>query len=174
MVTFAAKYECSYEDCQTEIFYAFNISNSSNQTIFYNLTSLNSASGDKNGQVIWTANNSSGSLNPAQNVTVLCTVQCNNGGAGESGVAQGMFQAGAAPLLTLGGQQLQFWFWTSGVNTANQLINICDTDSFSITENTDAQNNATGNGFNIGLGGGGGALTTDNICIQVFDEGTSY
>lgn len=70
-------------------------------------------------------------------------------------------------LTTLGGQQLQFRFWTSGDVTTKQLINLCGTNGFSITESTDLQNNATGNGFNVGLGGGGGDCTTENICISV-------
>jgi hypothetical protein len=162
MVTFAAKTQDTsiYE---TIVSYQFKISNSSTQTIAYDFSSLNS------GCYVSGNSGSSGSLDPGQNVTVSCDI---NGG--DADVALTMLQAGAAPLLTLGGQQLQFRFWTHGSQTTNQYINICGTNGFSITEDTDSQNNATGNGFNIGLGGGGGSLTTENICIQVFNAGTSY
>lgn len=163
MVTFAAKTQDTsiYE---TIVSYQFKISNSSTQTIAYDFSSLNGA-----GLSVQFSAGHSGSLYPGQNVTVPCEI---NGG--EADVASTMFQAGAAPLLTLGGQQVQFRFWTPGSQTTNQYINICRTNGFSIMEDTDSQNNATGNGFNIGLGGGGGSLTTENICIQVFNAGTSY
>lgn len=57
-----------------------------------------------------------------------------------------------------------FRFWSSG---NEQYVNICDVNGFSITDDTSEQNNASGNGYSIGLGGGGGDCTTQNICIQV-------
>jgi hypothetical protein len=105
-------------------------------------------------------------LNPGEQTSVTFTVTSPNSDV-DNDVAYTMLQAGAAPLMTLAGEQLQFRFWTSGDATTNQLINLCATNNFAVTENTDVQNNVTGNGFIIGLGGGGGPCDTENICIQV-------
>ena len=178
MVTFAAKSK-TYETSGTvgnavgptavwggvNVFYQFNFSNASSQSIDYDLNPLSGASGNA-GTLHWTSGNPSGSLNPGEQASVTFTVTSPNSDV-DNDVAYTMLQAGAAPLMTLAGEQLQFRFWTSGDATTNQLINLCATNNFAVTENTDVQNNVTGNGFIIGLGGGGGPCDTENICIQV-------
>jgi hypothetical protein len=108
-------------------------------------------------------------LNAGQEATVTFTVTSPDSDV-DNDVAYTMLQAGAAPLMTLAGEQLQFRFWSSGDATTNQLINLCATNNFAITEDTDVQNNASGNGFIVGLGGGGGPCDTENICIQVSSQ----
>jgi hypothetical protein len=181
MVTFAAKSK-TYETSGTvsnavgptavwggvNIFYQFNISNNSSQSFDYDLNPLSSTSGH-GGTLHWTSGNPSGSLNAGQEATVTFTVTSPDSDV-DNDVAYTMLQAGAAPLMTLAGEQLQFRFWSSGDATTNQLINLCATNNFAITEDTDVQNNASGNGFIVGLGGGGGPCDTENICIQVSSQ----
>ena len=51
-----------------------------------------------------------------------------------------------------------------------QYVNLLGENGFTITENIQTQNNVTGNGVEIGLGGGGYYLNTKNICFQVTDS----
>ncbi len=85
----------------------------------------------------------------------------------ESGKNQ-MLQAGSATLLTVGGQPVNFWFWTHSSNT-KQNIDICPSDYYEITECTSSHSIAEGKGFSITLNGSG----TDNICITI-DSNNAY
>jgi hypothetical protein len=113
MVTFAAKskgYETSGAVGNatgfiavwggTNIFYGFNISNNSSQTISYDLTTLGNDSGNQ-GTVNWTAGSPSGSLSPETSVSVTFTVTSPDSD-GHNNDACTMLQAGGAPLLNLG------------------------------------------------------------------------
>ena len=145
------------------VFFQLNFSNTSSQAINDDLNPLSRASGN-GGTIHWTSGNPSGPLYSGELASVTFIVTSPDSDADQD-VACTMLHAGAAPLMTMAGEQLQFRFWTSGDATTNQLINLCATDDFAITESTDVQNNATGNGFIIGLGGG--PCDTENICIQV-------
>jgi hypothetical protein len=79
-------------------------------------------------------------------------------------------QIGSAPLLTINGQTLDFWFWNSDeLGDHTQYINLIGNNGFTVTTNTSIQNTVTGNDLIIGLGGCGGNLSTTNICIQVYE-----
>jgi len=107
--------------------------------------------------------NMSGTVAPQSEVSVNFNVN----GPLNKNVSYTLFQQGAIPLLTVGGSQVCFRFWTQGETTNSQYININDGNGFVVVENTDLQNNVQGNGYLIGLGGGGGTCETLNVCIQV-------
>ena len=76
----------------------------------------------------------------------------------------GEIQYGSASLFTVNNATVNFWFWSG---SGDQYINLLADNGFSVSVNTSIQNNLTGNGVDIGLGGCGGSLNTQNVCIQI-------
>lgn len=56
---------------------------------------------------------------------------------------------------------------------AKQYVNIVGDNGFTVTVNTDTQNNVTGNGVEIQNGGAGGPLNADNMCFHISDTGAT-
>ncbi len=153
----------------TTIYYTFNITNSTSASVTYDLSCLNSPA---NYPLVCTSGSMSGSLSDGQSASVSFTVSSADT-AIHNNVASVLLQAGSAPLITVNDQPINFWFYTKGDTTTTQLIQILTSGSFVQTENTDLQCNVTDSSVPlvVGLGGGGGKCTTQNICIQVV---TSY
>ena len=85
-------------------------------------------------------------------------------------VDNGPLQIGSAPILSINGSYVNFWFWnTESYLNITQYINLIANDGFTTQINTSTQNTIIGNGSMVSLGGCGGGLSTNNICVQITD-----
>lgn len=128
--------------------FVFNIENTSNSPIQYDFSTILNSSGP--------ASIGIGTIPSGMTAQVAF---CSN---------TSTLQYGSVSVVIVGDQPVDMRFW-SGYSGINQLqyINILAENGFSITEDTSIQNNASGNGYTIGVGGHGGELRTDNIWIMV-------
>lgn len=146
--------------------YTFNFTNNSTQTVNY------SVPGPSEGQITSPSGASQGSI-PPQGTATYSFVAFSSSLTGEQDNDMNLIQEGSWPLLSTQSGTLNVEF-SSGYDSAlaaeAQYINIIEENGVTVTENTSIQNNGTGGGLNVGIGGGGGSCKTNNICIQISDS----
>jgi hypothetical protein len=78
-----------------------------------------------------------------------------------------------APTMEIGGAYavVKMWGVDGGIGAGKQYVNLMPLNGFTTTVDTDTENNVTGNGVEIQLGGAGAELATQNICFQVYNLG---
>lgn len=125
----------------------FTISNKSAHPLSYDLGFI----GDKSYYAP-----SVGTVAAGQSIEILFILGCQT------------IECGNAGVLTLGGYTAHLWFWSTpkGLELA-QCINILKDEDFTITKDENYQNNGHCPTFSLGVGAGGDALCTNNICLDV-------
>ena len=146
--------------------YEFKFTNNSSQTINYNVP------GPSGAQITSPSGASQGSI-PPQGSATYSYVAYSSSDTGEQDDDMNMIQESSWPLLSTQNGSLNVQFWSgydSALAAEAQYINIIAENGVTVTENTSIQNNGTGGGLNVGIGGGGGSCKTNNICIQISDS----
>jgi len=169
--SFSNDHTVNQDTSTTTVNYTFNITNNSSQEVSYNIPV---SPGYYDG-LYQNSDNLTGTIMSGGTAMVSYSASC----AGDGGCTEGTeitattIQQGSYPVLTLAsGQIINFRFWSGNDGrTIAQYINILPDNGFLITEDTSLENNATGNGVLITVGGNGGkqAPETNNICIGISD-----
>lgn len=139
-------------------------------SISYDISSLADADQITSGSI-------SGAVAPGDTQSVSFFVGSSGDGDGQNAATYSL-QSAAAPLLTLALNgtvyTVCFWFFTDGCATQYQQIQICNNDQSSLPiSSTPVQTSSQMQcvsqmaGLSITLDGGGNALSTNNIYIQV-------
>lgn len=165
-------------DMSAGVLFTFQFENKTSSTPFnYDVSAILNRSGTGYPVTLANGSNASGTVAPGTTTQVSILSFSTDGDGTDQDADSYLFQIPAAPLVTINGETVCFWFFTSGEISNYQQIEICNnsqsTYAFTSTPtNTSTQMNCVnGNtGIGVGLGGGGGSVTTNNITIGVYDS----
>jgi|APCry1669188910_1035180.scaffolds.fasta_scaffold08225_2 hypothetical protein len=166
-------------DMSAGVLFTFQFENKTSSTPFnYDVSAILNRPGSGYPVALANGSNASGTVAPGTTTQVSIVSYSTDGDGTDQDADSYLFQIGAAPLVTINGETVCFWFFTSGVASPYQQIEICNNSQSTYTftstpTNTSVQMNCVNETTGIGVGLGGGTLEdspmTNNIAIAVYN-----